>query len=117
VRRHALRNALLPVVTILGIEFAFLMGGLVVTEQVFNLNGLGKLFVDATARGDFNLIQGLVLFIATVFIFVNLLVDLLYGWLDPRIRLTRGTAPWQPSPHARFRSTRFSGVRTCCGNS
>ena len=87
-RRHALRNALLPVVTVIGLEFAFLIGGLVVTEQVFNINGVGKLFVDATARGDFNLIQGLVLLIATIFIFVNLLVDLLYGWLDPRIRLT-----------------------------
>ena len=87
-RRHALRNALLPVVTVIGLEFAFLIGGLVVTEQVFNINGIGKLFVDATARGDFNLIQGLVLFIATIFIFMNLLVDLLYGWLDPRIRLS-----------------------------
>jgi peptide/nickel transport system permease protein len=87
-RRHALRNALLPVVTVIGLEFAFLIGGLVVTEQVFNINGIGKLFVDATARGDFNLIQGLVLFIATIFIFINLFVDLLYGWLDPRIRLT-----------------------------
>ena len=86
--RHALRNALLPVVTVIGLEFAFLIGGLVVTEQGFNINGIGKLFVDATARGDFNLIQGLVLLIATIFIFVNLLVDLLYGWLDPRIRLT-----------------------------
>jgi peptide/nickel transport system permease protein len=87
-RRHALRNALLPVVTVIGLEFAFLIGGLVVTEQVFNINGIGKLFVDATARGDFNLIQGLVLLIATIFVLVNLLVDLLYGWLDPRIRLT-----------------------------
>jgi len=87
-RRHALRNAMLPVVTVVGLEFAFLIGGLVVTEQVFNINGIGKLFVDATNRGDFNLIQGLVLLIATIFIFVNLIVDLLYGWLDPRIRLT-----------------------------
>jgi peptide/nickel transport system permease protein len=86
-RRHALRNALLPVVTVIGLEFAFLIGGLVVTEQVFNINGIGKLFVDATARGDFNLIQGLVLLIAVIFICVNLLVDLLYGWLDPRIRM------------------------------
>jgi peptide/nickel transport system permease protein len=85
--RHALRNALLPVVTVIGLEFAFLIGGLVVTEQVFNINGIGKLFVDATARGDFNLIQGLVLLIATIFVLVNLFVDLLYGWLDPRIRL------------------------------
>ena len=87
-RRHALRNALLPVVTVIGLEFAFLIGGLVVTEQVFNINGIGKLFVDATTRGDFNLIQGLVLFIATMFIVVNLIVDLLYAWLDPRIRLS-----------------------------
>jgi peptide/nickel transport system permease protein len=87
-RRHALRNAMLPVVTVVGLEFAFLIGGLVVTEQVFNLNGIGKLFVDATTRGDFNLIQGLVLLIATIFIVVNLLVDLTYAVLDPRIRLS-----------------------------
>ncbi|MGE0697912.1 MAG: ABC transporter permease [Hyphomicrobiaceae bacterium] len=86
-RRHALRNALLPVVTVVGLEFAFLIGGLVVTEQVFNLNGIGKLFVDATARGDFTLIQGLVILIATVFVLVNLVIDLLYAALDPRIRL------------------------------
>jgi peptide/nickel transport system permease protein len=87
-RRHALRNAMLPVVTVVGLEFAFLIGGLVVTEQVFNLNGIGKLFVDATTRGDFNLIQGLVLLIALTFVIVNLLVDLLYAFLDPRIRLS-----------------------------
>lgn len=87
-RRHALRNALLPVVTVIGLEFAFLIGGLVVTEQVFNVNGIGKLFVDATARGDFTLIQGLVLLIAVNFILVNLVVDLLYAVLDPRIRLS-----------------------------
>jgi peptide/nickel transport system permease protein len=86
--RHALKNAMLPVITLVGTEFAFLIGGLVVTEQVFNINGIGKLFVDATTRGDFNLIQGLVMFIATMFIFVNLIVDLLYAWLDPRIRLS-----------------------------
>jgi len=88
VRRHALRNALLPVVTVVGLEFAFLIGGLVVTEQVFNLNGIGKLFVDATTRGDFTLIQGLVLLIAVIFIVVNIIVDVLYGMLDPRIRLS-----------------------------
>jgi peptide/nickel transport system permease protein len=87
-RRHALRNALLPVITVVGLEFAFLIGGLVVTEQVFNLNGIGKLFVDATSRGDFTLIQGLVILIATVFVLVNLIIDLLYAALDPRIRLT-----------------------------
>ncbi len=87
VRRHAVRNALLPVVTVVGLEFAFLIGGLVVTEQVFNLNGIGKLFVDAATRGDFTLIQGLVLLIATIFVIVNLIVDVIYAFLDPRIRL------------------------------
>ena len=87
-RRHAMRNAMLPVVTVVGLEFAFLIGGLVVTEQVFNLNGIGKLFVDATTRGDFALIQGLVLLVAVIFIVVNLFVDVLYGFLDPRIRLS-----------------------------
>ena len=86
VRRHALKNAMLPVITVIGLEFAFLIGGLVVTEQVFNLNGIGKLFVDAVARGDFNLIQGLVLLIAVISILVNLAVDMMYGFFDPRIR-------------------------------
>ncbi|MEZ5844980.1 MAG: ABC transporter permease [Hyphomicrobiaceae bacterium] len=88
VRRHALSNAMLPVVTVVGLEFAFLIGGLVVTEQVFNINGIGKLFVDATTRGDFTLIQGLILLIAVIFVVVNLVVDLLYAALDPRIRLS-----------------------------
>jgi peptide/nickel transport system permease protein len=62
------------------------MGGLVVTEQVFNLNGIGRLFVEAVARNDFTLIQALVMLIAVMFIVINLLVDLMYGVLDPRIR-------------------------------
>jgi len=86
VRRHALKNALLPVLTVIGLEFAFLMGGLVVTEQVFNLNGLGLLFVQSVARRDYTLVQALVLLVACVYIVVNFLVDLLYAWLDPRIR-------------------------------
>jgi peptide/nickel transport system permease protein len=84
--RHALRNALLPTTTVIGLEFAFLIGGLVVTEQVFNLNGLGRLFVQAVTHNDFTLIQGLVMVIATVAITVNLAVDLIYAALDPRIR-------------------------------
>ncbi|HVL34822.1 MAG TPA: ABC transporter permease [Burkholderiales bacterium] len=84
--RHALRNAMLPVVTVIGLEFAFLIGGLVVTEQVFNLNGIGKLFVEAVTRGDNTLVQGLVLLVAATFILVNFAIDLLYGLLDPRIR-------------------------------
>ena len=86
VSRHAMRNALLPVVTVIGLEFAFLIGGLVVTEQVFNLNGIGKLFVNVLARGDYTMIQALVMLVAAFFIFVNFVVDMLYAVLDPRIR-------------------------------
>jgi peptide/nickel transport system permease protein len=86
VARHAMRNALLPVVTVIGLEFAFLIGGLVVTEQVFNLNGIGKLFVEATSRGDYTMIQALVMLVAAFFIFINFAVDLLYAALDPRIK-------------------------------
>jgi peptide/nickel transport system permease protein len=89
VRRHALRNALLPVITIIGIEFAFLMGGLVVTEQVFNLNGLGKLFVESIANHDYNMTQALVMLVVGIFALTNLVVDIVYAWLDPRIRYTR----------------------------
>ena len=83
--RHALKNAMLPVATLIGIEFAFLIGGLVVTEQVFNLNGLGQLFVDAVGVSDYTLVQALVMLVVTVFVVTNLVVDLIYAWLDPRI--------------------------------
>lgn len=86
IRRHALKNAMLPVITVIGIEFAFLIGGLVVTEQVFNLNGIGKLFVESVVNNDYNMTQALVMLVVMVFLFVNLLVDVLYAWLDPRIR-------------------------------
>ncbi len=86
INRHALKNSLLPVVTVIGIEFAFLMGGLVVTEQVFNLNGLGKLFVESVLNKDYTMTQSLVMIVVTIFVFTNLIVDLIYGWLDPRIR-------------------------------
>jgi peptide/nickel transport system permease protein len=88
ISRHALRNALLPAITVIGLEFAFLIGGLVVTEQVFNLNGIGQLFVQSVSRNDFTLIQGMVMLIATFYVFVNLAVDLLYAVFDPRIRYT-----------------------------
>ena len=83
--RHALKNAILPVITVIGLEFAFLIGGLVVTEQVFNLNGIGMLFVESVTRRDYTMTQALVLLVSFVFIAVNFLVDLLYAWLDPRI--------------------------------
>ena len=84
--KHALRNALLPVITVIGLEFAFLIGGLVVTEQVFNLNGIGMLFVESISHRDYTMTQALVLLVSFAFIFMNLLVDLLYAYLDPRIR-------------------------------
>ncbi len=86
INRHALKNALLPVVTIISIEFAFLMGGLVVTEQVFNLNGLGRLFVESVGAQDFNMTQQLVMLVVLIFVLTNFFVDILYAWLDPRIR-------------------------------
>ena len=84
--RHAMKNALLPVVTVIGLEFAFLLGGLVVTEQVFNLNGLGMLFVEAISHRDYTLTQALVMLVATFFLMINFLVDIAYAWIDPRIR-------------------------------
>jgi peptide/nickel transport system permease protein len=88
ISRHALRNALLPAITVMALEFTFLIGGLVVTEQVFNLNGIGQLFVQSVSRNDFTLIQGMVMLIAAFYVFVNLAVDLLYAVFDPRIRYT-----------------------------
>jgi peptide/nickel transport system permease protein len=84
--RHALKNAMLPVITLIGTEFAFLIGGLVVTETVFTLNGVGRFVVDAVAHRDYPVVQALVFLIAFGFVLVNLLVDLTYAWFDPRIR-------------------------------
>ena len=84
--RHALKNAMLPVITVIGLEFAFLIGGLVVTEQVFNLNGLGKYFVESVANFDYTGVQALVMIVATTVVIMNFLVDITYAWLDPRIR-------------------------------
>ncbi|MDH4151623.1 MAG: ABC transporter permease [Betaproteobacteria bacterium] len=86
ISRHAMRNAMLPVITVIGLEFAFLIGGLVVTEQVFNLNGIGKLFVETVTRGDFTMVQALVMLIAAFFIIINFVVDLMYAVFDPRVR-------------------------------
>ena len=88
--RHGLRNAVLPVVTVVGTEFAFLVGGLVVTETVFNLPGVARYLVDAILWRDYPVVQNLVMFIAIVVVLANLTVDLVYGWLDPRIRYGEG---------------------------
>ena len=84
--RHALKNAILPVVTVVGIEFAFLLGGLVVTETVFNLPGVARFLVEAILWRDYPIVQNIVMFIAIVVILTNLAVDMLYGVLDPRVR-------------------------------
>lgn len=85
--RHALPNALIPVVTLSGVEFGYLLGGAVIVEQIFALPGLGRLVLDAITQRDYALVQGTVLFIAFNFLVINLLVDLAYVALDPRIRL------------------------------
>lgn len=84
--RHALRNALIPTVTILGLQFGYLLGGTVVVETVFSRQGIGRLAVVAIKGKDFDVIQGWALFVAAIYIVVNLLVDISYAWLDPRIR-------------------------------
>jgi peptide/nickel transport system permease protein len=84
--RHALKNSMLPVITLIGTEFAFLIGGLVVTETVFTLNGIGRFVVDAVAHRDYPVVQALIFLTASSFVIVNLLVDLTYAFFDPRIR-------------------------------
>ncbi|BAB03748.1 ABC transporter permease [Halalkalibacterium halodurans] len=87
VYRHALKNALIPVVTVVGIQFGFLLGGSVLTEQVFAINGLGRLIIEAIRQRDFPVVQGAVLVISVLFVFVNLLVDITYRFLNKRIDL------------------------------
>ncbi len=84
--RHAMKNALLPVVTTIGLQFGYLLGGAFLTETVFSLPGVGRLVVDRILARDYPVVQGAVLIIASIFVFVNLAVDLAYAWIDPRIR-------------------------------
>ena len=84
--KHALKNAVLPVITIIGIEAAFLIGGLIVTETVFNIPGMARFLVEAIQWRDYPIVQNLVMFIALVTVLVNFIVDLMYAALDPRIR-------------------------------
>jgi peptide/nickel transport system permease protein len=86
VRRHAFKNALIPIITVIGVQIGYLLGGAVVTEQVFTLPGVGRLVLDAVGQRDYPLVQGTILFIAVLFMVSNLIVDLLYAYLDPRIR-------------------------------
>jgi peptide/nickel transport system permease protein len=89
VLRHALRNALIPVITVAGMRFAGLLGGAVIVETIFAWPGIGKFVLDSIFDRDYPVIQGFVVFMGTVFLLVNLLVDVSYAWLDPRIRLDR----------------------------
>jgi peptide/nickel transport system permease protein len=84
--RHALANAAVPIVTVIGLGVALLIGGVVVTESVYNIPGVGRLVLDAVLKRDYPIIQGLILLFSFVYIMVNLIVDLLYTILDPRIR-------------------------------
>jgi peptide/nickel transport system permease protein len=87
---HALRNALIPVVTVVGIQTGYVLGGTVIVEQLFALPGVGRLALDAVLERDYPLVQGTTLFVAAVFVLVNLLTDLLYGLIDPRVRDAAG---------------------------
>ncbi|GLO68057.1 nickel ABC transporter permease [Oceanobacillus kimchii] len=82
---HALKNAMIPVITVIGINFGGLLGGTIITEQVFAINGIGRLMIDAIAARDFPVVQGTVLLVAGIFVFVNLVVDVIYALIDPRI--------------------------------
>jgi peptide/nickel transport system permease protein len=85
--RHVLHNASIPIVTIVGIQFGYLLGGTVIIEQIFALPGLGRLLLTGILKQDYAVVQSTVLFVAFAFVLVNLIVDLTYRWLDPRARL------------------------------
>ena len=86
VGRHAVRNALLPVVTIIGLNFGLVISGAVLTETIFGLAGVGRTLVDSITSRDYTLVQGFTVIIAAGFVIINMVVDILYGYLDPRIR-------------------------------
>jgi peptide/nickel transport system permease protein len=88
--RHAVRNALIPFITVLGVQMGYLLGGTVITEQVFALPGIGRLVLTAVLNRDYQVATGIIFLIAAAFVIINLLVDLLYPVLDPRVRLARG---------------------------
>ncbi len=90
--RHQLKNALIPIITVIGLQFGFLLGGAVLTESIFSVPGLGRFMVDAIKKRDYPSVQGGVLVIAAIFTVVNLIVDILYAFIDPRIKATYKTA-------------------------
>jgi ABC-type dipeptide/oligopeptide/nickel transport system permease component len=84
--RHSLRNALLPIVTVVGLRFGYMLGGAVITESIFAWPGMGRLLITAVGQRDIPVVQGVLLVFAASFVLVNLLVDIVYGFVDPRIR-------------------------------
>ncbi|WP_372867771.1 nickel ABC transporter permease [Planomicrobium okeanokoites] len=82
---HTLKNAMIPIITVIGLNFGFLLGGTIITEKVFAINGVGRLMIDAIAARDFPMVQGSVLLVAALFVIVNLVVDIIYTYIDPRI--------------------------------
>jgi peptide/nickel transport system permease protein len=94
---HALKNAAVPIVTVIGLGVALLIGGVVITESVYNVPGLGRLVVDAILKRDYPIIQGLILMFSLVYILVNLTIDILYTLLDPRIRYSAPTTIGSPA--------------------
>jgi peptide/nickel transport system permease protein len=84
---HTLKNAMIPVITVIGLNFGALLGGTIITEKVFAINGVGRLMIDAIAARDFPMVQGSVLLVATLFVLVNLIVDIVYTYIDPRIKM------------------------------
>ncbi len=85
---HALRNAIIPVITIVGLQLGVLIGGTIIVEQIFSLPGLGRLMIESVNLRDYPVVQGVVVFMCFVYVFVNLVIDITYGWIDPRIRYT-----------------------------
>lgn len=83
---HTLKNAMIPIITVIGLNFGFLLGGTIITEKVFAINGVGRLMIDAIAARDFPMVQGSVLLVAALFVLVNLIVDIIYTYIDPRIK-------------------------------
>jgi len=86
--RHAMKNAMIPVVTVIGLQVALVFGGTVIIESIFQVPGVGRFFYDAVINRDYPAIQGVIFFIALIIVAANLLVDLLYSYLDPRIRFS-----------------------------
>ncbi|MEE8325678.1 MAG: ABC transporter permease, partial [candidate division NC10 bacterium] len=86
VLRHALKNAFIPVITLVGSRLAVLVGGTVIIEQIFVLPGMGRLIIDAITQRDYTIVSAVMIFFASIMVFINLVVDLTYGFLDPRVR-------------------------------